>query len=312
MFQEGVAWFSQLGVAHKLEPFTVVPGVTFFGSGCGHGVGMSQYGANGWASGAIGPPLTGEQIVAKYYPGTVLQLGAGSDPSRTFNRVLLSAPSSQGRFICGTNQYFDGSLADLSSSGGMRVLNEGAGNFEIIRGGGGQNFQIIARGGVVEVWANFAPPRVVYAGPGPIIVTPIDPNQPITFQQKGGAYRGNLRFTYLGGTLRVTNVVSYDDYLRGVLSLEMPSSWHPEALKAQAYAARTYAYAAYKGAARDYDVSDDQADQCYGGVRAEVASANTAVGATAGRVITHQGAPLPADLSSSSGGHTPPHRGWVY
>ena len=302
MVQEGVAWFSQLGVAHKAEPFRVVPGVTFFGSGFGHGVGMSQYGANGWATGAIGPPLTGEQIVAKYYPGTVL--GPGADPARTLNRILLSAPSSQGRFVCGNNQYFDGSLADLSSSGGMRVLNEGANNSEIIRGGGGQNFQIIARGGVVEVWANFAPPRVVYAGPGPIIVTPIDPNQPITFQQKGGAYRGNLRFTYLGGTLRVTNVVSYDDYLRGVLSLEMPSSWHPEALKAQAYAARTYAYASYKGAARDYDVSDDQADQCYGGVRAEVASANTAVVATAGRIITHQGAPIRAYFSSSSGGYT--------
>ena len=39
-----------------------MPGVTFYGSGFGHGVGMSQYGANGWATGVTGLTLTGEQI----------------------------------------------------------------------------------------------------------------------------------------------------------------------------------------------------------------------------------------------------------
>ena len=125
MVQEGVAWFSQLGVQRKAEAFSIVPGVTFYGSGFGHGLGLSQYGANGWATGVTGVPLTGEQIIAKYYPGTALQF---VDPSRGFNRVLLSAPSSQGRFVCGNNTYFAGTLADLSSSGGMRVLNEGNAN----------------------------------------------------------------------------------------------------------------------------------------------------------------------------------------
>ena len=301
MVQEGVAWFSQLGVIRKAEPFSVVPGVTFFGSGFGHGVGMSQYGANGYAAGAAGPAMTGEQIIAKYYPGTALQF---VDPSRPFNRVLLSAPSSQGRFVCGDNRYFDGALADLSSTGGMRVLDEGAGNVIIAQGGGGQNFQIVARGGVVEVWQNWAPVNRVYAGPGPVTVTPIDTQQSIRFDQKGGAYRGNLRFTYLGGTLRVINAVSYDDYTRGVLPLEMPTSWHPEALKAQAYAARTYSYTSYKGGSRDYDVTDDQADQCYGGTRVEVPASNLAVNLTLGKVITYQGASIRAYFASSSGGYT--------
>ena len=301
MVQEGVAWFSQLGVARKAEPFSVVPGVTFFGSGFGHGIGMSQYGANGYATGAAGPPMTGEQIVAKYYPGTALQF---VDPSRPFNRVLLSAPSSQGRFVCGDNRYFDGTLADLSSTGGMRVLNEGAANAVIAQGGGGQNFQIVARGGVVEVWQNYGTPTRVYAGAGPVTVTPIDASQPIRFDQKGGPYRGNLRFSYLGGTLRVINAVSYDDYTRGVLPLEMPTSWHPEALKAQAFAARTYAYTSYKGGSRDYDVTDDQADQCYGGTRVEVPSSSLAVNLTLGKVITYQGASIRAYFASSSGGYT--------
>src|SRR2546428_8479626 len=97
--------------------------------------------------------MTGEQIVAKYYPGTALQF---VDPSRPFNRVLLSALSSQGRFVCGDNRYFDGTLADLSSTGGMRVLNECAANAVIGHGGGGQNFQIVARCCVVEGLQNLA------------------------------------------------------------------------------------------------------------------------------------------------------------
>jgi SpoIID/LytB domain protein len=301
MVQEGVAWFSQLGVQRKQELLTIVPGVTFYGSGFGHGVGMSQYGANGWATGVTGLKLTGEQIVARYYPGTALQF---VDAQRPTNRVLLSAPSSQGRYVCGDNRYFAGSLGDLNSSGGMRVLNEGANNQEIARGAGGQNFQFIARNGIVEVWANWVPQRLVYSGPGPITVVPIDPNQPLGFIQKAGTYRGSIRFTNLGGTLRVINTVTYDDYVRGVLPLEMPTSWHPEALKAQAYAARTYSYTAYKGSARDYDVTDDQADQCYGGTRVEVPSSNVAVTATSGRVITYQGASIRAYFASSNGGYT--------
>ena len=301
MVQEGVAWFSQLGVQRKQELFTIVPGVTFYGSGFGHSVGMSQYGANGWATGITGLALTGEQIVARYYPGTLLQF---VDAQRPFNRVLLSAPSSQGRYVCGDNRYFAGSLADLNSSGGIRVLNEGANNQEIAHGGAGQNFQFVARNGIVEVWSNWAPVTLVYSGPGPIVAAPIDATQPLGFIQKGGTYRGNIRFTNLGGTLRVINVLTYDDYVRGVLPLEMPTSWHAEALKAQAYAARTYSYTAFKGTARDYDVTDDQADQCYGGTRVEVPSSNTAVTATAGRVITYQGASIRAYFASSNGGYT--------
>src|SRR5438552_5930859 len=169
----------------------------------------------------------------------------------------------------------------------MRVLNEGNANAVVAQSGGGQNFQIIAANGVVQVWSNWSPVTLGYQGPGPVTVTPIDPNQPITFQQKGGAYRGNLRFTNLGGTLRVINALSYDDYTRGVISFEMPSSWHPEALKAQAYAARSYGYASYRGTARDYDVSDDQSDQCYAGVTAEGPTTNAAVAATAGKLVTY-------------------------
>jgi stage II sporulation protein D len=55
---------------------------------------------------------------------------------------------------------------------------------------------------------------------------------------------------------------------------------------------------------RDYDVRDDQADQCYGGATVETTDGNAAVLATLGKVITYNGAAIRAYFSSSSGGYT--------
>jgi SpoIID/LytB domain protein len=302
MVLEGVAWFSSTGVQMKREPFAVVSGVVFYGSGFGHGLGMSQYGANGWATGATGLTLNAEQIVQKYYPGTTFQF---VDASRPQVRVLLSQPSSTTRYRCGDNRFFAGASGDVSSDGGFRVLDELSGNAEIGRAGSKQPWQFVAKGGGVEVWDMSGTPRLVRIVASAAVI-PLDPNQPLGFAQKG-IYRGNFRFTSLGGTLRAINVVTWDDYLRGVVPLEMPTSWHPEALKAQAYAARSYAYNSYKGGSADYDVSDDQSDQCYGGSRVEVASSNAAVTATAGKLITYNNAAVRAYFASSNGGYTLPY-----
>ena len=301
MVLEGVAWVSSTGVAMKREPFTVVSGVVFYGSGFGHGLGLSQYGAQGWATGATGLTLNAEQIVAKYYPGTTFQF---VDASRPQVRVLLSQPSSTSRYRCGDNRFFAGSAGTVSSDGGFRVLDELSGNAEIGRAGPKQSWQFVAQPGGVAVWDNSGAPRLVGIVASAAVV-PLDPNQPLGFAEKG-IYRGNFRFTSLGGTLRAINVATWDDYLRGVIPLEMPTAWHPEALKAQALAARSYAYNSYKGGAADYDVSDDQSDQCYGGSRVEVASSNAAVQATLGKLITFNNAAIRAYFASSNGGYTLP------
>ncbi|MGH2451733.1 MAG: SpoIID/LytB domain-containing protein [Candidatus Limnocylindria bacterium] len=303
LVQEGVAWFSDFGVVQKREPITVQPGVTFYGKGFGHGVGMSQYGAQGWATGAAGPVLTGEQIVAHYYAGITLTTIPALDTQglNRVIRVLLSQPSSSGRFSCG-RPHFAGSVANLISGGGFHVLNEGAGNGLVATAPSNVTFQLAAANGVVQVWDQSTVQKV-YEGAGPIVLVPIDPGQPIRMEEKG-SYRGNLRFTNLGNTLRVINVVNYDDYTRGVIPLEMPHTWHPEAIKAQAYAARTYAFSSYKGSARDFDVHDDQSDQCYGGTTVEQASTSAAVDATAGVVIAYEGKAIRAYFASSNGGYS--------
>jgi len=278
----------------------VQPGVTFYGKGFGHGLGMSQYGAQGWATGAGGvPPLEAEAIILKYYQGTQL---LNIDLGRGALRVLLSQPTSASPYRCGSIPYFDDSIANVISNAGFRVLNDGAANALIGTAAANVTWQIAARSGNVQVW-NQATVTKVYDGPGPVVLVPTDAAQPIRFAEKG-LYRGNYKFSNLGNTLRVVNYVSYDDYVRGVVPYEMPREWHIEAYKAQAYAARTFAYSKYAGGTRDFDVKDDQSDQCYGGVTGETAITDQAAAATAGKVIAYDGAPIRAYFASSSGGHT--------
>ncbi|MDP9264706.1 MAG: SpoIID/LytB domain-containing protein [Chloroflexota bacterium] len=308
LVQEGVAWFSSLGVPTKRETVNVAPGVTFHGKGNGHGVGMSQYGAQGWATGAAGPALSGEQIVAKYYTGTALQF---IDGARGPIRVLLSTPSSSGSFTCGS-PLMDTWLANVVSPGGFSVLNEGAGNARVGAAAPNAVWQIAARGGIVEVWNNsLATPVLAYKGAGPVVLVPGDPSQPITVREKSAWYRGNLKFTNTSNKLRLVDYANYDAYVQGVIPREMPLGWHIEAYKAQAYAARTYGYSSYAGAARDYDVRDDQMDQCYGGASVETSATNQAVAATAGKVITYNGTAIRAYFSSSSGGYTTASGCWL-
>ena len=63
-------------------------------------------------------------------------------------------------------------------------------------------------------------------------------------------------------------------------------------------------FRSYRGTARDYDVSDDQSDQCYAGVAAEDPRTDLAVQQTAGKLVTYQGGIVKTYFSSSSGGYT--------
>jgi SpoIID/LytB domain protein len=88
-----------------------------------------------------------------------------------------------------------------------------------------------------------------------------------------------------------------------VIAAEMPSTWAPEALKTQAVAARTYAITT-DVAGGFYDLYSDTRSQMYEGVSAETPATDAAVAATAGQVVTYDGAPVVTYFFSSSGGHT--------
>ena len=78
-----------------------------------------------------------------------------------------------------------------------------------------------------------------------------------------------------------------EPYLAGVVGEEMPDYWEPQALRAQAIAARTYClYIKNRfGVNRSYDVSRTQSSQVYGGIAAESSQIWDAVNSTCGKVL---------------------------
>ncbi|MDK2856474.1 MAG: stage sporulation protein [Bacillota bacterium] len=121
----------------------------------------------------------------------------------------------------------------------------------------------------------------------------------------GRPYRGELEVWAASGWLIVVNVVSIEDYLRGVVPAEMPPTWPEEALKAQAVVARTFAYKNRgRHAAEGYDLCATQHCQVYGGAVVERAASDRAVKETAGLVLRYQGQLIDAYYHASSGGRT--------
>ena len=179
------------------------------GGGYGHGVGMSQYGAYGYA-------LHGasyQTILGHYYQGTTL--GATS-PNRIV-RVLLKSGSAafSGATKAGSTPLIAGTTYSVQPlSGGSLALVDPSGR----------------RVGT------FSAPLTV-SGPGPLVVAGL------------GRYRGSLEFRPAGGGVETVDALGLDDYVRGVVSAEMSASWSSQALDAQAVAARTFAITSQVGGA---------------------------------------------------------------
>ena len=141
----------------------------------------------------------------------------------------------------------------------------------------------------------------------------ISPDEPYIFNLNGSDYRGKLKLIINpdSNSFDAINLVPLEPYLAGVIGAEMPDYWEPEALKAQAIAARTYCLYMKKrfGDNRHWDVSKTQASQVYRGVTVESAQIWDAVEQTKGKVLTciHPDGTediFPAFYSSTCGGHT--------
>ncbi len=250
-------------------PAAGTPAVTFLfsGHGWGHGLGLSQWGARGFA-------LRGwsyDKILARYYKGTTL----GAAPV-TKVRVLLAGPAA---------------TLKLGSSGGWAVV-DGEGVEHALDPG------TLTLGKALKLKASGeAAPAVL---PEPLAF--VSRGAPVSVGKK--AYRGSVEVTRTAaGKLLAVDVVDLEDYLRGVVPSEMPSTWPAEALKAQAVAARSYALA-QRLEKKPYDLFADVRSQVYGGIAAESAAASAAIDATAGSVVLYGGAVADTMFFSSSGGRT--------
>lgn len=123
---------------------------------------------------------------------------------------------------------------------------------------------------------------------------------------EGKAYRHAV--TFVRGTdksLTAVNELPIEDYLTGVLPMEVQANWPAEALKAQAVAARTYAlFRKLQTEGHAYDVTSDVSSQVYGGQDKENPLTTQAVRATEGQVLLRSGKLFPAFFHSTCGGHT--------
>lgn len=120
------------------------------------------------------------------------------------------------------------------------------------------------------------------------------------FYFNGRPYRGTFERLPNG---EVVDVVDLEQYLYAVVPHEMPSSWPPAALQAQAVCARTYVLQR-SDPRRAYDLVPSEADQVYGGVAGESPAGRAAVDATAGQVLRFGNAYASIAYSSCCGGHT--------
>lgn len=271
---------------------------TINGHGYGHGRGLSQYGAQGAALRG----LTYRQILSFYYPGTSFGRANGNV------RVLISADTT--------------SDLQVRPQRGLRVRDLGDGaHWRLPVHAGIDRWRLVpVRNGRSAVeyhnsrgWHRWRIPgrRRTFRGDGEFRA-----RGPLTLLVPGGSdvvgkrYRGALRLVrpYPGASTRDTvNVLSMDAYVRGVVAGEMPASWRPQALRSQAVTARTYAaWQRRQNRDRYYQVCDTTACQVYGGVAAEQASTNSAVRATANRILTYRSRPAFTQFSASSGGWTAP------
>lgn len=119
-------------------------------------------------------------------------------------------------------------------------------------------------------------------------------------------YRGVLEIINFGGSATVINLLDLEEYLLGVVPSEMPASWNLEALKAQAVAARSYAWAHMGGGSKwyrseGYELVPDVRDQAYKGLAAEAVKTFHAVQQTRGLVLKDSGRVKPGFYRATVG-----------
>src|SRR4051812_17327980 len=245
---------------------------TIRGAGFGHGIGLSQYGAYGYAAHGA----NSQDIVLHYYKGTRLGNAAG----RTIRVLLQSGKGTV--WVSGATRAGNHKLDSTKS---YRLIRKGLG--VELRTAAGK--RIATMTGVVTVASSSGS----FALGGRAMNGLSD-----------GRYRGVLevRPATFGGLVAV-NALSLDDYIKGVIVGEMPTSWPQQALEAQAIVARSYALTTDAGGAV-FDQYPDTRSQMYYGMSRETAGTNQAVRSTAGQGVMYGNSVASTYYFSTSGGRT--------
>jgi SpoIID/LytB domain protein len=286
-------------VAHAADSFR------FHGSGYGHGIGMSQWGAYGLAQ----KGWSHKRILTHFYSRTRV-VRSTTLPKKV--RVGLTSGRS--------------TIHLTAKNGPVRLWLDGPSVTPVAKIPRGKTWTVSAapmlrkysiRDGTGALvggtrWGGPARPLfATYAGAGARVFVP----EADEVWHQGFAYAyGFLEFDLLGCANRcverLTIELPFERYLRGMG--EMPSSWPGAALRSQAVAARTFA--TYKirryGLRSDCDchLVDGAGDQVYVGYNKEIGADGdrwvAAVVGTAGEVVTYNGSVIQAFYAASDGGYS--------
>lgn len=237
------------------------------GHGFGHGVGVSQYGAYGYA-------LHGKDyrfILAHYYQGSTISQIEGA----RIVRILL-----------------DISPGDIGFSGAgsaCGVALDPARSYEAHRSGSRVKLRSSAGKPLADCGS-----KLRAAGKGRVTISGV------------GTYRGVLEVVPTEsdvGSLNAINALPVEQYVKGVIPNESPPSWPAEELRAQAVESRSFALTGGVGG-NGFDLYDDTRSQVYDGLSSETATTNAATDATRGEVVTYGGKIVVTYFSACSGGYT--------
>ncbi len=235
------------------------------GHGFGHGVGMSAYGAYGYALHGKGYKF----ILGHYYPGT--SLGQVEGPNVV--RVLLETAS--------------GDVTFSEATGACGVKLEPTRTYEAHRFGAG----VVLRTSAGKPLKRCGATLRAAGGAGIVKIGE-------------SRYRGALEVVAAGASgLNVVNALALEAYVKGVIPNESPPSWPIAELKAQAVASRSFALTA--GVEGDgFDLYADTRSQVYKGLESEYTSSDEAAEETAGQVLMYEGQVAETLFSACSGGKT--------
>jgi stage II sporulation protein D len=246
------------------------------GHGYGHGVGMAQYGAYGYAR---DQQRSFRWILGHYYPGT--RVAAVAAPRIRVRLKELSA--------------LRVSSADLATTAGRRVSLHSDRTYRFTPSADGVQVTDLRTG---RVRAQLPAPVRLSPGRAALRLLGLAENG-----VRDGRYRGALYLHRDGDRMLAVDDVALEDYLLGVVGSEMPASWPREALRAQAVVARSFALTTRRPT-QLFDVYADTRSQVYRGLAGEAVASRAAVRDTHGLGVLAGAQVATTFFHASSGGRT--------
>jgi SpoIID/LytB domain protein len=279
---------------------------TVNGRGWGHGIGMSQYGAKGYAE----KGWAYDRIMAWYFQGTTLAtrpaltVKVDLDPKKDARSSWRVRAGSSDTTLTVTDLYSASNSVEVTR--GLSVWVTFAKGGAVVRA---DRYTAATKthsaGTVLKTFRGS-----VIASTGSVSVSKVQllcSSGP--YNDGDVVWRGQIRFVPATTTGHAIDYVLMDQYVQGVVPRESPSGWPMEALKAQAVAARSYAYGSAVGGSTLYCTTSSQ---MYNGASCgdashnvhETARTNQAVSETAGKVVVYGSTVVQTFFSSSTGGRT--------